>query len=232
VSTIAIIPARGGSKRIPGKNIKQFHGKPMLAYAIAAARHSGLFARIVVSSDDNSILRLASELGATSLARPAHLADDHTPTVPVIAHAIEATERETKTAIEAACCIYPSVPFLDPFDLCQAKQLAAQTGERYVFPVVAFPSSIHRAIRRTSEGVAIPLFPENVLARTQDMSEAFYDAGQFYWANRNVWLRQLPVHANGTTLVVPAWRAIDIDTAEDWYMAELLYQALKLPSAK
>lgn len=225
---IAIIPARGGSKRIPGKNIRSFHGKPMLAYAIAVARDCGLFSQVIVSSDNKTILSMAESLGAFPLRRPTELADDFTPTVPVIAHAINTIEKQTAKICSAACCIYPSVPFLTSEDLVLARQILTSNPSNYVFPIVAFPSPIARALRHQPGGRVDPFFAENAQMRTQDLREAYYDAGQFYWAQRRTWVEQLPVHPNGVGIVVSPWRAIDIDTIEDWERAELLYRALHL----
>ncbi len=226
MSTLAIIPARGGSKRIPRKNIKLFHGRAMIGYAISAAQLSGIFDRIVVSSDDDEILAVAVEHGAQPLTRPAELADDHTATVPVIAHAIDAAERALNFTARSVCCIYPAVPFLRPQDLQEANMLSGKNGAHYVFPVVAFPSPVERALHLGENGVLRPLFPQNAIARTQDLRDAYYDAGEFYWGSRELWLSQQSVHANGIGMPIPSWRAVDIDTTEDWERAELLYEAL------
>lgn len=226
MKTLAVIPARGGSKRIPRKNIKLFSGRPMLDYAVSAAISSGLFEHVTVSSDDDEILAVAATLGAEPLRRPAELSDDHTPTVPVIAHAISAAESLWDRRADTVCCIYPAVPFLRRQDLYEAKELQARYGAQYVFPVVSFPSPIERALQRDKEGTLRPFFPQNTLTRTQDLGEAYYDAGEFYWGARELWLAQRPIHANGIGIVIPQWRAVDIDTPEDWERAELLHLAL------
>lgn len=224
---IAVIPARGGSKRIPRKNIKPFAGKSMIAYAIEAARDSGLFAHVVVSTDDPEIGTIARELGAeTPFPRPAELADDHTPTVPVIAHAAAACEA-FGWAAEFVCCIYPGVPFILPADLNAALQLLQETSEAdYSFPVTEYPSAIQRALRRKSNGCMASFSPEYELVRTQDLEPAFHDAGQFYWGRRSAWECNPRIHNSGAGLVIPNWRVVDIDTPEDWVRAETIFRSL------
>jgi pseudaminic acid cytidylyltransferase len=146
--------------------------------------------------------------------------------VPVIAHAIEACTA-LGMAAELICCIYPGVPMIDPADLTAALERLAATGASYAFPVAAFPAAIQRALRRDAvSGTARPFNPEHVNMRTQDLEPAFFDAGQFYWGRREAWLNGLSIHGNGTTIILPEWRVVDIDTPEDWIRAELLYQAL------
>ena len=223
---IAIIPARGGSKRIPRKNIKEFAGKPMISYAIAAAIASDFFDRVVVSTDDEEIAQVAIEHGAeVPFMRPPELADDHTPTVPVIAHAITTCE-SMGWDVQEVCCIYAGVPFISTKDLSAAYEQLLATGAYYVFPVTGFPSPIQRALRRRPDGSVSPFQPEYAATRTQDLEPAYFDAGQFYWGMASSWLTGLNVHLNGTTLVIPEWRVVDIDTPADWERAELLYAAL------
>lgn len=229
---IAIIPARGGSKRIPRKNIKVFAGKPMIAYAIEAARESGLFDRILVSTDDPEIREIARAHGAeTPFARPADLADDHTPTVPVIAHAIEAA-RALGWDVSLACCIYPGVPFIRSADLAEALELLeAADRQGYVFPVAEYPSPIQRALRRQEDGAVAPFSPEYVNTRTQDLEHGYFDAGQFYWAAAETWLGGFAIHANGRAIVLPGWRVVDIDVPADWDRAEAMFRAFATASA-
>ena len=224
---IAIIPARGGSKRIPRKNIKVFGGEPMVAYAIKAAQNSGLFDHVLVSTDDVEIARIANAWGAeTPFVRPAELANDFTATVPVVAHAIEACKK-IGWIFDQVCCIYPSVPFIEMEDLQGAfKQLEAGSAD-YCFPVTEFPSAIQRALKRKSDGVMQPFYPEFELVRSQDLDPAYYDAGQFYWGKNEAWLTNPRIHSSGTGYVIPSWRVVDIDTPADWERAELLAMAIK-----
>lgn len=222
--TLAVIPARGGSKRIPRKNVRPFVGKPMIAYAVEAALAAGLFDRVIVTTDDDEIAEAASAAGAeVPFRRPADLADDHTPTVPVIAHAIGEAQRRG-WAGDAVCCIYPSVPLLDPTDLHRAFALLETGVADYVFPVAPFPSPIQRAMRREADGVTRPFHPEHASTRTQDLEPAYFDAGQFYWGRVEAWLAGRNIHANGATIVLPESRVVDIDTPDDWDRAEALYR--------
>jgi len=221
---IAIIPARGGSKRIPRKNIKEFCGKPMIAYAITAAKASGLFEHVIVSTDDEEIAQIARAWGAeTPFVRPAELANDFTATVPVISHAIEAC-RDLGWAIDYACCIYPGVPFIQIDDLRGAFVKLTQSGGEadYCFPVTEYPSAIQRALKLLSNGKMQSYYPEFELTRTQDLEPAYYDAGQFYWGRSGAWLSNPKIHKSGVGYVIPNWRVVDIDTPDDWARAEIL----------
>ena len=225
-STIAIIPARGGSKRIPRKNIKPFAGRPMIVHAISAALGSRLFGQVVVSTDDPEIAETARKAGAkTPFVRPGELSDDHTPTVPVVAHAIEALE-QIGWQVATVCCIYPGVPFIQLADLAIALDLLRTSGADYTLPVAEFPSAIQRALRRTSDGRLSPFHADFELTRTQDLEPAYHDAGQFYWGSRDAWLSNSRIHSNAVGLAIPNWRVVDIDTPEDWERAEILYSTL------
>lgn len=225
-STIAVIPARGGSKRIPRKNIKPFAGKPMIVYAINAALKSGLFEHVIVTTDDPEIAETARWAGAkTPFMRPDILACDYTPTVPVVAHAIEAIER-IGWQVTNVCCIYPCVPFIQEADLAAALNLLRESDVNFTFPVAEFPAAIQRALCRTPKGQLLPFYPEFELTRTQDLEPAYYDAGQFYWGNRATWLSNSHIHSNATGLVIPSWRVVDIDTPDDWTRAEILFHTL------
>lgn len=223
---IAVIPARGGSKRIPRKNIRSFAGKPMIHYAIEAARASSVFDHIIVSTDDEEIARIANEAGAdTPFVRPTALSDDHTPTVPVVAHAIQACQG-LGWAISSVCCIYPGVPLIQPDDIVEALALLEAGGSHYVFPVTPFPSPIQRALMRAPDGSVRPFQPEHVNTRTQDLEPAYHDAGQFYWGRAASWAEGLSIHGNGASIVLPEWRVVDIDTPADWERAEALFRVL------
>ena len=224
---IAVIPARGGSKRIPRKNIRFFAGRPMMSYAIEAARSSGLFDHIVVSTDDAEIADIALERGAeVPFIRPNNLSDDLTPTVPVIAHAIRALS-DLGMEVGLVCCIYPGVPFLKPSDLHGTLTLLNQSGADYSFPVAEFPSPVQRALVRNERGYMSPLFHESELARTQDLERVYHDAGQFYWGRRAAWLGNERIHSSGVGYPVPNWRVVDIDTEEDWIRAQILFEYMR-----
>lgn len=224
---IAIIPARGGSKRIPRKNIKVFSGKPMIVHAIETALRSKLFDQIVVTTDDDEIASIAKQHGAqVPFKRPAELSDDHTGTVPVIAHAITVCQK-LGWIIDKICCIYPCVPFMQVTDLTAGLNMLEQTKVDFVFPITTFPSAIQRAFRQLPNGKITPFYSEFTLTRTQDLEPAFYDVGQFYWGQAQSWLAGKIVHQHGMGLEVPSWRVIDIDTPDDWHRAELIYRAFK-----
>jgi len=227
---IAVIPARGGSKRIPRKNIKLFAGKPMIAYAIEVAKQCGLFDHVVVSTDDEEIAAIARECRAeTPFPRPAHLADDHAPTVPVIAHAVTVCAN-LGWQFDHVCCIYPSVPFIQQEDMKSALDLLQNVASAdYSFPITEFPSAIQRALRRKESGIVEPFHPEHELTRTQDLEPAYHDAGQFYWGHRRAWLNNPNIHKSGVGLVIPNWRVVDIDTPENWQRAEVIHRALFNP---
>ena len=223
---IAIIPARGGSKRIPRKNIKVFCGQPMIAYAIKAAQASGLFEHVLVSTDDAEIKNIAESFGAeTPFVRPAELANDFTATVPVVAHAIQACEN-LGWQFSNVCCIYPGVPFIEVGDLQGALIKFSESGADYCFPVTEFPAAIQRALRYSSKGLMEPFYPEFELRRTQDLEVAFYDAAQFYWGTKQAWLTNNRIHTSGIGFEIPNWRVVDIDTQMDWERAERLATSL------
>jgi pseudaminic acid cytidylyltransferase len=224
---IAIIPARGGSKRIPRKNIKEFCGKPMIAYAITAAKEAGLFEHIVVSTDDEEIAQIANALDAeTPFVRPAELANDYTATVPVVVHAIE-TCRTLGWQFDQVCCIYPGVPFIQIDDLKGSLGKMNNSEADYCFPVTEYPSAIQRALKLLNNGKTKPFYPQFELTRTQDLEPTCYDAGQFYWGKDEAWLTTPNIHSNGLGYPVPNWRVVDIDTPEDWQRAQLIYRAIK-----
>lgn len=222
---LAVIPARGGSKRIPRKNIREFAGKPMIAHAIDAALRCGLFDHVLVSTDDDEIASIAIAHGAeVPFRRPEELADDHTPTVPVIAHAIQACQN-MGWPVTHACCIYPGVPFISVEDISAAHALLEECEAAYSFPVTEFPSAIQRALRRLPDGRMQPFYPEYELTRSQDLEPAYHDVGQFYWGRSDAWLTNNRIHGSGVGLPIPNWRVVDIDTPADWERAELLYKA-------
>lgn len=225
---IAVIPARGGSKRIPRKNIKSFADKPMIAHAIAIAQKCGLFEHIIVSTDDEEISRIAIDYGAeVPFIRPAELADDHTPTVPVISNAISECQA-LDWQIDNVCCIYPAVPFLQSDDLVKALDILEKIKSSYVFPIAKFPSAIQRAFRQLSTGEVEPFYSQYVTTRTQDLEPAYYDAGQFYWGHSSTWIEGETIHNKGYGMEIPDWRVVDIDTYEDWQRAELMFAAYNI----
>lgn len=224
---ICIIPARGGSKRIPRKNIKPFCGKTMIGYSIEAAIESGCFEKIVVSTDDQDIADLAREFGAdVPFMRPVELSDDHTPTRPVINHAINELSL-SQGLPEYVCCVYATAPFLRSQDLSDSLQVLQGQQSDFVYSVASFPFPIQRALKKNAGGRLVPFSPEKMLCRSQDLEEAYHDAGQFYWGKTEAFLENRSLHdGSAMPYVLPRYRVQDIDTQEDWIRAEYLYRVL------
>ena len=225
---IAIIPARGGSKRIPRKNIKLFCAKPMIAWSIEAALQSGCFDQVIVSTDDQEIAEVARQYGATvPFMRPAELSDDHTGTVPVIQHAIEWVNAQGQS-VEQACCLYATAPFVSAEDIKRGLDILNATQSDYAFSVTSYAFPIQRAIRLNGEGRVQMFNPEHFNTRSQDLEEAFHDAGQFYWGTADAWLQGRMIFGAGSVPVpLPRHRVQDIDTPEDWVRAEWLFKAMQ-----
>lgn len=222
---IAIIPARGGSKRIPRKNIKSFHGKPMIAWSIEAAQQSGIFDRIIVSTDDEEIAAVAREYGAeVPFIRPADIANDYATTGDVISHAIVWLTNQGHRP-EQVCCLYATAPFVEPDDLRQGLVLLNSTADcQYVFSATRFSFPIQRAIKLDELGKVSMFDPEHQLTRSQDLVEAYHDAGQFYWGRASAWATNQPIFAaHSQVVLLPGFRVQDIDTPEDWLRAERLF---------
>lgn len=224
---IAVIPARGGSKRIPRKNIKFFCNKPMIAWSIEAAHASGLFDHVVVSTDDAEIAEVAKHYGAeVPFMRPASLSDDHTGTSPTIAHAIQ-WYREQGYQPDPVCCIYATAPFVMASDLQTGLQRLTQTGSDFVFSATSYAFPIQRAIRLNSKDRVEMFQPESFTTRSQDLPEALHDAGQFYWGRASAWLSGQVIFGPQSSVVrVPRHRVQDIDTFEDWTHAEYLFRIM------
>jgi len=223
---VAIIPARGGSKRIPRKNIKDFCGKPMIAYSIQAALDSKLFDRVIVSTDDEEIAKLAKKCGAeVPFIRPSELSDDHTATIPVIAHAIK--ELQKVGQVDIACCIYATAPFIQVESLKEAYALLLKNQSDYAFSATSFAFPIQRAIKLDKDNHVEMFNPEHFNTRSQDLEEAYHDAGQFYFGKTEAWLNAKPIFSEESTAVIlPRHLVQDIDTMEDFRRAELMYKAI------
>jgi pseudaminic acid cytidylyltransferase len=225
--SIAIIPARGGSKRIPRKNVKDFCGKPMIAWPIIAALESRLFEAVLVSTDDDEIATVAEAYGAVApFRRPAELSDDHTPTLPVIAHAIRWWE-EHRSPVDFACCIYATAPFLQANDLQRGHELLRQDNDaEFAFSVTSYAFPIFRSLKLGDDGRVQMFWPENELVRSQDLPEAWHDAGQFYWGKRDAFLASNGLFtAKSLGVRVPRTRVQDIDTLEDWARAQSMFNS-------
>ena len=230
---LAVIPARGGSKRIPRKNIKPFGGLPMIAWSIKAALQSQCFDRIIVSTDDAEIAQVAQAHGAeVPFVRPPELSDDHTGMIPVIAHAI-AWQNNNGEPAQDVCCIYATAPFLQSVDLQRGLQILQSTGAEYAFSVTSYVFPIQRAVRITLDQRLEMFQPEHFGTRSQDLPEAWHDAGQFYWGKAQAWLQGTPLFSQHAAPVpLPRHRVQDIDTPEDWERAEWLFKAMQAQAAQ
>lgn len=225
---LAVIPARGGSRRIPRKNIRDFCGRPIMAWSIDAAYASKCFDRIIVSTDDYEIAKIAEGLGAqVPFMRPAELSNDYTGTIPVIAHAISALIKEGDDP-QQVCCIYATAPFIQAADIRRGLELLEGEDCKYTFSVTRYPFPIQRAIQLTPTGSVRMFNPEHFNTRSQDLVESYHDAGQFYWGTAEAWLTGRNIFGDGSLpVVLPRYRVQDIDTLEDWKMAELMFQTAK-----
>lgn len=225
---VAIIPARGGSKRIPRKNIKEFCGKPMIAWSIEAALKSGCFDRVIVSTDDQEIADVAQQYGAqVPFMRPAELSDDYAGTIPVIKQAIEWLNKNEQ-APNLVCCLYATAPFVSAEDIQQGLKQLEQTQASYAFTVTSYAFPIQRAIKITATNHVEMFASEHFNTRSQDLEEAYHDAGQFYWGTAEAWVTEKMIFgAESTPVILPRHRVQDIDTPEDWDRAEWLFKAMQ-----
>ena len=223
---LAILPARGGSKRIKKKNIKIFNGKPMIYWSLKTLIKSNLFHKIIVSTEDKKIKDLSIKFGADIIVeRPKKLADDFTGTQEVINHSIKYLENQN-LKFDYVSCVYPCSPFLKISDLKKALKLSF-TSEKFIFPVLEYSHPIQRAMFKKKNKDLYFLNKKNQNRRTQDFKKTFYDAGQFYFAKKKTWLSKKKMHSFAKGIVVPNWRVIDIDNNEDWIKAQKISKYLK-----
>ena len=226
---LAVIPARGGSKRIPRKNIKLFAGKPIIAYSIESARTSELFDMVIVSTDDEEIAAVARQFGAeVPFMRPANLADDRTGTADVVKHALRWCQSHGQ-AVDLVCCLYATAPFVRVQDLQRAENMLRRSSHGYAFSVTRFPFAIQRALRVNTNREVEAIHPEHMFTRSQDLAEAFHDAGQFYWGRAQAFLDDVPLFSRASLAVeLPPHQVQDINTPADWLRAELMFRAWHL----
>ncbi|PAF41150.1 pseudaminic acid cytidylyltransferase [Helicobacter sp. 11S03491-1] len=225
---VAIIPARGGSKRIPKKNIKLFCDKPIISYSIQNAIQSGVFDEIIVSTDDEEIATTAIQYNAkVPFYRPKELSLDTTPTLPVIAHAIKELQLHSNDLV---CCIYPTAPLLQPQHITLAlKKLLENPQKLYVFSCAAFDFSPWRSFVINEENDISMLFPQYALKRSQDLQKIYHDAGAFYWGKVHAFCEEKMIFdSHSIAFILPGIFAQDIDTLDDWCIAEIKYK-LKHP---
>ncbi|MBV5278284.1 MAG: pseudaminic acid cytidylyltransferase [Campylobacteraceae bacterium] len=223
---LAIIPARGGSKRIPRKNIKEFHGKPLIAYSIQVAIDSQLFDKIIVSTDDDEIAEIAKLYGAeVPFMRPKELSDDFTGTGAVVEHAINYL-KERGESYEYVCTLYATAPLLQAKYLIEGFEKLKNCDAVTVFSCTSMPFPIQRTFKITDDGRCQMFWPENFYKRSQDLEMAYQDAGQFYWSNMNRKSADITFGKDSIPIILPRHLVQDIDTLEDWERAEALYQLL------
>lgn len=220
---IAVIPARGGSKRIPRKNIKNFCGKPMIAWSIEAAKASGLFDHIIVSTDNAEIAGVAKQWGAdVPFMRPEEISNDYAGTTTVIAHATQ-WMLDQGFDVAAVCCIYATAPFVQTDDLKRGWDALDSGDWAYAFTVTDFAAPIFRSFKQTADGGIEMFFPEHFSTRSQDLPTALHDAGQFYWGRPSAWIEGKRIFdRRSKPIMIPRWRVQDIDTPDDWERAEIL----------
>lgn len=223
---IAIIPARGGSKRIPRKNIKEFWGKPLIVWSIETLRNSGVIDRVIVSTDDQEISEIALSNGAeVPFIRPLELSDDFVPTLPVISHALKWLENNMGYQnISEVCCMYPAAPFVTEKNIVEGLELLLQKKVDYVVPVSTFDFPIQRALSISNTGCLSPIDDVAIKARSQDLEVMYHDAGQFYWGTKSAWILEKPVFgSNSIPLILQRNSIQDIDTPEDFELALRLF---------
>ena len=225
---ICVIPARGGSKRIPRKNIKKFNGKPIIAYSIEAALKSNCFDQVIVSTDDDEIAEVAKKYGAqVPFLRPDELSNDYAGTIPVIKHAIEWME-DNKSSVENVCCLYATAPFIQSQTISKAFQQLQESNSDYCFSVTSFVFPIQRAIKIVKKNKVSMFYSDYFNTRSQDLEEAYHDAGQFYWGKAQAFKDELPIFSEAASpYILPRYLVQDIDTTEDWIRAEAMHRVLQ-----
>ena len=225
---ICVIPARGGSKRIPKKNIKKFNGKPIIAYSIDAAFKSKCFEEIIVSTDDDEVASISLKYGAkVPFKRPKNLSDDYTPTIPVIKHAINWFEKNNNM-ISNICCLYATAPFVKPEFIKESYEQFVLSNSKYCFSATSYAFPIQRAIKILKNKKVSMFFPENFNLRSQDLIKSYHDAGQFYWGKVQAYKDEISMFSNeAEAYILPRYLVQDIDDNEDWIRAEMMYKLLK-----
>jgi pseudaminic acid cytidylyltransferase len=225
---ICVIPARGGSKRIPRKNIKKFNGKPIIAYSIEAALGSSSIDQVIVSTDDEAISKVAKEYGAqVPFVRPEELSNDHATTNPVIVHAIKWME-DRGSCINSVCCLYATAPFIQANIITDAYEQFMEAKADFCFSVTSFPFPIQRAIKIIQNNKIDMFYPEHLNTRSQDLEESYHDAGQFYWGTKQSFDSDASILSETVVpCILPRYLVQDIDTVEDWIRAEMMYKVFQ-----
>ena len=226
---IAVIPARGGSKRVPRKNIRTFAGQPIIVWPIKSALSSGLFDQVVVSTDDAEIAEVARAVGASvPFMRPENLSDDYADTKSVIRHAI--SELKLKTEVQV-CCIYPTSVFADSQLLNEGLEKLISSNCKFVFSITSVDPSVYRSFTKAADDHITMLFPENYAKRTQDLPSLYCDAAQFYWATVGGWQSDLDIFgADSIGVFIDPSRVQDIDNESQWLAAERIFEEISQSS--
>ncbi len=226
---IAVIPARGGSKRVLGKNVRDFLGCPIIGRVINVLRESELFDRILVSTDDAQVAEIAKKYSAeVPFVRPGNLADDFAPTTSVLAHAVNWMD-VNNWGVTSVCCVYPTAVLMQIDSLVHGRDQLESGDFEYVFSVATASGSYFRSFKLVDGGGVEMLFPDYIDYRSQDLPTAYFDAGQFYWGRPRVWKEERPIFTDKSyPIVVSQWSAQDIDSEDDWYRAEMFYKYQEL----
>ena len=226
MKNVAIIPARSGSKRVPGKNIRNLMGQPMISWPISTAIKSNLFDHVIVTTDSKEVAEISKSWGAeVPFLRPIDLADDHTGTFPVIKHAISKLH-EIGISTNNICCIYPTAPMIKIKDLKDSFLNLNKLNANFIMGVCEYNHPIVRALSFSNDCNIEMINKENSNIRTQDLSPCFYDAGQFYWGNANSWMKYENIFEGLVSpFILPSSRAVDIDNESDWKFAEILFKS-------
>jgi pseudaminic acid cytidylyltransferase len=225
---ICVIPARGGSKRIPRKNIKNFCGQPMIAYSIASALDSKLFDHVIVSTDDHEIAEISLKYGASvPFTRPESLSDDYSTSLDVVEHALSWVQKNIG-GVKLVCTLYATAPFTNSKDLINAyEEILKHKNCQVVYPIVEFDFPIQRPIKLADNGSVEMFQPKHLLTRSQDLEKAYHDAGQFYWMKSEFIGSNTPIFSDiARTIKIPHYRVQDIDTNDDWIRAEFIFKAM------
>jgi len=225
---IAVIPARGNSKRIPGKNIKKFSGKPIIVRTIEKLKKSKIFDRIIVSTDSKKIASISKKYGAEiPFLRPKHLSNDYASGTDVISHSVNFLIKEG-CQFDYVCCVYPPNPFLQISDLKKGLKKIKSKKFNYVFSATVYRYPVFRSFTFSAKKGIKVLFKKYISKRSQDLKEIICDAGQFYWGTKEAWLKEKDLFKKGSDIImIPEWRYHDIDTQSDWRRAEINYKLLK-----
>ena len=224
---VAIIPARGGSKRIPRKNIKDFFGKPIISYSIQTAINSKCFDRIIVSTDDEEIAEISKKYGAeVPFLRPKDLSDDYTTSIKVISHAIRFINEHGFNP-DFVCCLYPTAPLIKEKDIQESFEQLKASKSNYVFSGTRFSYPIQRALVKNKDNKIKMMDKKEFETRSQDLQITYHDAGQFYWGTADAFLNEIPFfHYNSEIFILPKERVQDIDSIDDWHFAEKLFSLM------